>query len=133
MPKLRGHHLLCLHFFKGEGYDKNFVDNLRKVLERTGIEEVDIVEGGDEVCRACSYFKDNLCHYNNRPNEYEIKALDTLALELLNLKAGERISWSEIKSRLPEVFRNWKEGACFECHWLEVCKSTELWRELNEG
>ncbi len=34
MLYLRGHHLICLHFFPGYGYDASFVESLRNVLKR---------------------------------------------------------------------------------------------------
>ncbi|HDL15578.1 MAG TPA: DUF1284 domain-containing protein [Euryarchaeota archaeon] len=59
MLKLRGHHLLCLNFFKGEGYNRNFVDNLRKVLDKAKREEFYIAIGSDDICIACSHLKDS--------------------------------------------------------------------------
>lgn len=53
MVKLRGHHLICLHFFKGEGYSKAFVENLREVVKRAENRTLEIVTGGDDVCAAC--------------------------------------------------------------------------------
>ena len=32
MAKLRGHHLICLHFYEGEGYDEPFIKSLEKVI-----------------------------------------------------------------------------------------------------
>jgi hypothetical protein len=34
--KLRGHHLICLQFFKGEGYSKIFVENAKQIVENWG-------------------------------------------------------------------------------------------------
>ncbi len=133
MLKLRGHHLLCLNFFKGEGYNRNFVDNLRKVLEKAKRKEFYIAIGSDDICIACSHLKDNKCNFNNMQNEEKIKGLDTLALNLLNFKAGERIMWSYIDSKLPDVFTDWRDEACSECQWLETCSSTELWRKLGQS
>ncbi|HDL14582.1 MAG TPA: DUF1284 domain-containing protein [Euryarchaeota archaeon] len=62
-----------------------------------------------------------------------MKGLDTLALNLLNLRAGERIMWNHIDSKLPDVFTGWEDKACSECQWLETCSTTQLWRKLNEN
>lgn len=34
MIRLRGHHLICLHFYRGEGYSREFVENLEDIVRR---------------------------------------------------------------------------------------------------
>ena len=31
MIKLRYHHLLCINYFKGYGYDEDFINNMKKI------------------------------------------------------------------------------------------------------
>ncbi|HDL01563.1 MAG TPA: DUF1284 domain-containing protein, partial [candidate division Zixibacteria bacterium] len=31
MVRLRAHHLICLHFYRGEGYSEGFIENLETV------------------------------------------------------------------------------------------------------
>jgi len=45
--KLRGHHLICLNFFRGEGYSEDFIKNIYSVMKK---EKVEIVKGADDVC-----------------------------------------------------------------------------------
>jgi len=45
--KLRGHHLICLNFFRGEGYSDDFIRNIYEVLKK---EKVEILAGPDEIC-----------------------------------------------------------------------------------
>ena len=88
-PKLRGHHLICLQFYRGEGYSEDFVKNLESVLEKARERGVLIVEGADDVCRSCPYLIDGKCSYKEGAEE-EIRYLDMLALTLLGLSA-ERV------------------------------------------
>ena len=53
MLNLRGHHLICLNFFKGEGYDEVFIKNLEKILSKMEKENIKVVEDFDDVCKSC--------------------------------------------------------------------------------
>ncbi len=117
---LRGHHLICLHFFHGEGYGPTFVENLRQILKRLEKRRGLVIEGPDDVCRACPHLKENYCSFQPKANE-EIEYLDNLALSLLKLKPGEPFLFSRIKRVLPEVIEEWERKACLECHWSYVC------------
>ncbi len=62
--KLRGHHLVCLHFFKGEGYNPEYIENLREILRRAEAgEEIEVSSGVDDVCRMCPNLKGEICFY----------------------------------------------------------------------
>ncbi|MEM0302011.1 MAG: DUF1284 domain-containing protein [Archaeoglobaceae archaeon] len=117
MHRLRGHHLICLHFFKGEGYDEEFKKRLREILKNISV--VEIVEGVDEICEFCPH---NLGYCNYHPEaEKEVKELDNLALRLIKLEIGSKIGWSELKSKIPSVLEDWKNFACRNCEWRVVC------------
>lgn len=126
MIKLRGHHLICLHFFQGEGYSKRFIVNLKgiiKNLERgnqlKGV-KAKVVEGTDVVCEYCPHLKRNLCAYEPGA-EQKIQSLDSLALKLLEIKKGDAVFWEKIKTRLPKILPKWQEFACLDCDWKKVC------------
>ncbi len=76
--KLRGHHLICLNFFRGEGYSDDFIKNIYSVV---GKEKVEIVEGADDVCSRCPYLKENKCS-NNEYTDEKILLQDKAALKL---------------------------------------------------
>jgi len=86
MLTLRGHHLICLYFFSGKGYDAPFIENLRDVLKRAEDEEIEIISTADNICTKCPYLKDYKCIYDNNAYE-EIREMDETALKLLNLTA----------------------------------------------
>lgn len=129
MISLRGHHLICLHFFKGEGYDDAFVRNLREVIARAAGGGVRVKKGADDVCLACPHLRAGKCGY--KKGEAVVKRLDALALELLKVREESHVDWLELEKRLPRIFLEWRNKACVECDWLGVCRSTELWRSLD--
>ncbi len=120
MVKLRGHHLICLHFFKGKGYSKDFVENMFRVMEEAEKSEVEIVDGIDDVCAACPYNSDGFCTYSENADE-EVRRLDEFALKLLNVR--NRVKWEHLKCRIPEIIQLWKEKACKDCDWNNTCFS----------
>ncbi|AKG91858.1 hypothetical protein GAH_00810 [Geoglobus ahangari] len=125
MSRLRGHHLICLNFFKGEGYSEDFVENLRRVVSDS---EIEVVFGADDVCERCPYLKDGVCSYSESAEE-EVTELDQMAYRLLSTYPGQRTTWHEVKEKLPEIMRTWKEFACSECDWKTVCEEHEEWKK----
>jgi len=128
--RLRGHHLICLHFFSGEGYSPDFVENLSKVLKRAEAgEQIEICADADDICTACPYLKKGQCLYRDDSDE-EIREMDKAAIEFLQLKSRSYISWPEIKMRLPEIFTFWAGKFCGGCGWLTVCRKNTAFAGL---
>ncbi|AGK60794.1 hypothetical protein Asulf_00783 [Archaeoglobus sulfaticallidus PM70-1] len=123
--RARGHHLICLHFFKGEGYTEEFVDNLKSFLENVRKQEIEIVVGADDVCIACPNLEDGICN----KGEEDIMELDLLAMNLLKVKPGDRVGWAEVESKLDEILKIWKRYACFDCEYSHVCGKDERWKQ----
>ncbi len=126
MVKLRGHHLICLHFFRGEGYNEEFVSNLKRVLEEAE-KEIVVISGADDVCVVCPYLVDGICRYSEDSDEH-IAELDRLALKLLNLQHGSRLKWDDLKEKIGKILPEWKKYACSECDWRKVCEKAEGWQ-----
>ncbi len=123
--RLRAHHLICLQFFKGEGYTEEYVENLKSILERVKEEEIEVIMGADEVCNPCPHLKDGICE----KGEEQIAELDLLAMNLLKVKPGDRLSWEYAESKLPKIIGIWKRYACFDCEYAEICSKDERWKE----
>jgi hypothetical protein len=124
MVFLRGHHLICLHFYRGQGYQRDFVENLERVLKHAESEGVTVTEGPDDVCRACPYLEGSFCSYSETSEE-EIREMDRKALGLLSLSPGDNALWQGIKEYLPEVLPVWYDSFCSSCHWLQACRGAE--------
>lgn len=132
MLKFRGHHFICLNFFLGEGYSKDFVDNLNRLMERANAgEEIKIVEGADDVCGFCPSLINGLC----RHDEEEIRKADRIALKKLGFAVGEKIKWEESRRRVKEISRDWLYAFCEGCYWEQLCemvKTSFFWTEPKE-
>ncbi len=115
--KLRGHHLICLNFFRGEGYSDDFIKNIYSIIEN---QKVEVVAGPDEVCKKCPSLVANKCENDDYTNE-EILFQDKEALRLLGYKAGDITNWEIISTRLPLIMDEWKSEFCLNCRYLKVC------------
>lgn len=131
--KLRGHHLLCLHFFTGEGYNPEFIENLKEILirARSG-EEIEVCSGVDDVCSMCPFLKERRCHYAKHA-ENEIQKMDRDATKLLKIEPGMNVVWSDMQERVKGILRTWMEDYCRNCNWRKVCEKTSLYQEINEN
>lgn len=129
MPRLRGHHLICLHFFGGEGYSKEFVENLKSVLATAGRRPVEIYEGPDDVCRKCFHLKNEVCGFSDCADE-EIRKMDQRALDLLRAVCGTKALWEEIRQYLPRIFGEWYTSYCRSCGWRKACENNGFFRDL---
>lgn len=127
MIYLRGHHLICLNFFNGEGYNRAFIENLKEILLRARKEAIEVVEGADDVCGKCPFLIDGICK-----DEEEIREMDKVALDLLKRKFGDILYWSELDNMLPEIFSLWYRQYCIPCGYLEICSETFLFNSLRK-
>jgi hypothetical protein len=121
---LRGHTLLCLQGFRGEGYSEPFVKNLTEIhddLLHHPDRVVTVVEQPDAVCGACPHQAVTGCELNGSGSEADMRAQDHTVLMRLGLRPGLRLTWREILTRirryvsgddLPEI--------CGSCRWLPL-------------
>ncbi|RLI85071.1 MAG: DUF1284 domain-containing protein [Archaeoglobales archaeon] len=121
MVRLRGHHLICLQFYRGEGYNQDFIKHLFNILERVQYEDVEVVEGVDEVCSVCPYNSGNACVYSDSTAELKIREIDELAVRLLSLSPGSKVKWDEVRKKVGGILGTWREKVCKFCDWNKVC------------
>jgi hypothetical protein len=134
MVRLRGHHLLCLLTFVGEGYTPSFTRNYRRIAERlSGGEPIEIVEGPDDICRPMLGLPDAHCR-NESIHERDRHALGAIA-DLLGFPLGAGSVLVLDGDRLAGLRAAFAAGtirtACDECEWSSLC--TRIAREAFEG
>jgi len=131
--KLRGHHLICLHFFRGEGYNPEFIANLNGILNRAEAgEEIEVYSGADDVCKMCPYLKEGICFYD-KDTEAEIREMDRRAIRLLRLRTRWRVKWLDIREKIPQIFCEWAREYCKDCNWRTVCEKENKYRRMVKG
>ncbi len=129
--RLRGHHLICLHFFHNEGYTPDFITNLEKLLKRAEAgEDIQICSGPDSVCLSCPYLKNHLCSFESNA-ETAITEMDAKAIQLLKLKILERVNWQHIREKIPIVMPSWATLYCRGCSWKAACEKDDQFREYS--
>ncbi|MEE9524906.1 MAG: DUF1284 domain-containing protein [Thermodesulfovibrionales bacterium] len=129
---LRGHHLICLNFFRGEGYDEAFIDNLRHILNRVKEEEITVTLDADDVCTACLWLKEDRCEFDENSCQ-EMREMDAKAMELLGLSSGDNVRWNTIREKLRSIFTDWFSLYCRECDWKAACEKDRQFEALKDA
>ena len=130
--RLRGHHLICLHFFQGKGYHPEFVENLTHLLNKA--QDGDMIKvhsGPDDVCKQCPYLRNRICSFSDNA-EAEIQDMDRTALELLQISTNEQFHWDRLKDKIPGIFETWVEKYCTSCSWKAVCTVSDAKKQLAQ-
>lgn len=130
MPKLRGHHFICLHFFNGEGYDVEFIKNLKNLLKAAKSADVELCRGADDICNKCTHLKGGICKYDDGAEE-EIQKMDAKALQLLECVSEKKMKWHDVREKLPMIFPEWYISFCLDCDWRNICGKSELFHEVK--
>ncbi|OAP40815.1 2Fe-2S ferredoxin [Sinorhizobium glycinis] len=124
MVRLRGHHLLCLLTFVGEGYTPAFTRNYLRIAGRISSgEAIEIVEGPDDICAPMLDVPEAHCR-NDSTLDRDEKALAAVADLLgLSLTPGSILRLdSERLERLRAAFAAGSvRAACEECEWAQFC------------
>lgn len=122
--RLRAHHLLCLLTYVGKGYTPAFVANYQRVVRRLDAgEEVELVDGPDEICAPMLGEAD--CHCDNA----SVLTRDAQAMAAVGallgqpLAAGHRMRLDA--ARLAPLRAGFSAGtiraACAGCQWTGLC------------
>jgi uncharacterized protein len=122
--RLRGHTILCLQGFRGEGYSPGFIENMAAIHEAlTNHPEswVEILASPDTVCAACPHRNPSGCTLNGAQSEEEMIAQDHVVIKRLGLQVGSRIRWLDILERIRQsVAGDDLPSICGSCRWLPL-------------
>lgn len=136
MVNLRGHHLLCLHGFRGLGYSPEFVENMRQVhdlLRESPETEVKVLTSPDDICSACPHLAHGNCAKNGDESERRISDKDSEILGRLTLSPGSVLSAYKLFSLATEEFGGRMEEVCSSCSWFPMgwCEEGIRARTMN--
>lgn len=120
MLRLRGHHLLCLHGFRGRGYSLDFIENMQTIRDRL-IEspelQVEVLISPDMICESCPNLSDNKCIGAGEGSEAHISAKDAFVLSSLSLEAGAVVSAGQLFAETANAFCTGLADVCSKCEW----------------
>jgi hypothetical protein len=120
--RLRHHHLLCVQFFRGEGYDRRFVENMTSLVSALRSSEeltVHLSTSCDDVCSCCPHLVAGECEYGDSVLRKDRRVARFLGFpEEGAFPAGPL--WKAVGERLRTI--DSLEGICGECEWLDLCE-----------
>ncbi|MBO8157371.1 MAG: DUF1284 domain-containing protein [Bacillaceae bacterium] len=125
---LRGHHLLCVHGFRGMGYSSEFVQKMQQIVEEIRNTDLDfpvqVIAGLDETCFSCPHKGEGYCNKSPESNAH-VLGMDRRVISHLGLEDGQVYQKSElVKAVKKYVEPEDLDELCKGCSWLEygVCK-----------
>ncbi|MCI5903197.1 MAG: DUF1284 domain-containing protein [Blautia sp.] len=130
---LRPHHLMCLAFFKGNGYSDGFSAHMQEMLEHFQKNpRVRLVLQGDEICSACP----NQRGGKDCVSADSVRKYDTAVLEACRLKEEEERNFMELAALVQREIMDpeKREAICRDCQWNELCRNTpSRWENIPPG
>lgn len=125
---MRGHHLLCVHGFKGMGYDAKFIQKMENIVmdirDLSKDFNIKIVAGFDDACMACPNKGEKECKAGEGANDH-VLSMDEKAILHLGLEKGKTYKKSELLALTAQkVSPSDLDYICARCLWLSygVCK-----------
>lgn len=125
---LRPHHGLCIHFYGGKGYSKEFTDNMSLLI--SGIVDSSIVTMSNQMDRICS------CCPNNKLDKCvtaeKVQRYDDKVLRLCGFHYGDKVSFKEFsdKIRTQILDKNMLYKVCSDCEWFCICSRNNINKNL---
>jgi hypothetical protein len=126
---IRGHTLLCLQGFRGEGYDPMFTAHMAAIHQRLNHQRtllVKVVVKPDTFCHSCpNLSEEEGCRLHGVGSETKMIAQDREVMQRLGIQDEEVLSWEMIVQKISEKMKPaMLDGLCGKCPWLPLgyCK-----------
>lgn len=121
MINLRPHHILCTRFFNSDGYSKDFILHMGKIvalLNEQPDQTVNLVLHEDDVCLHCPNNKKG-CFWNEKVVRY-----DAAVIKKLEIHTGE-VKWKETREKSLAKIKKPQDlyEICGDCEWFSWCGS----------
>ncbi|ACL69273.1 DUF1284 domain-containing protein [Halothermothrix orenii] len=126
MVQLRGHHLLCVQFFQGLGYSKEFIQKMYELLKK--IEEpstrILLTTSCDYLCQACPWHNEYTCTISSPSEELKLVERDKAVLSYFGFEEHQLITAGLYKKRVDLLLPKLDlKKICGNCRWFEICNS----------
>lgn len=121
---LRPHHVLCLRFYRGEGYSSTFSEGMAAIARSLSCGEaiVRITSGVDDICKNCPRACDGVCLDEEKSARY-----DKLTARIADLKQNDTFTWADLQARLNKTVFTGDQfsSICRDCTWAYICHSIQ--------
>jgi len=123
--RIRAHHLLCTQGFQGYGYDENFTNHLKNIIEKFKTQPdttIQLVSEWDAICVKCPNLMEEKCQMDET-SDLRIKKMDKNVLKAIDVPQNAIIKYSAAIEKINDTFKNRSqlENICGNCRWIEVC------------
>ena len=120
LVRVRGHHLLCLLAYTGEGYSPEFQKQFVRMVDAYKDPEtlLEVVDSPDDACTACPHLAAAGCRSEMDGPEQEVARLDRQVLDALGLTPGNYLA-GEVHRRLRSLGMDDLKALCSACSWFE--------------
>ncbi|HIV19821.1 MAG TPA: DUF1284 domain-containing protein [Candidatus Merdivicinus intestinigallinarum] len=121
--ELRAHHGMCLTFFEGKGYSREFAEHMQAIydgMKRNPMLHITAKE--DVICQKCPNLQNGVCEMRELVRNYDRKVLD-----LCGFRENSEISWEDFSALVKEkiIGAGKRKSICGDCQWTEICGSKE--------
>lgn len=116
---LRPHHGMCLFYFAGHGYNREFTAHMSQLKAELALEtSIQLLAGTDAVCAACPNNLEGLCE---KPEL--VAAYDRKVLALCGLKEGQILPYGVFAELIQEhiLKKGLRKNVCGNCQWSDYC------------
>ena len=137
MLELRPHHIFCMFFYMGFGYNKEFVDNMNIIEKRlfmSSNEIIRIIKRCDDICAKCPNKQKGNCN-----EEEKVIKLDNNMINEFGLEENKEYRFNEI---INNIYKKINQGnllnVCNDCKWFKdgtcsvdkICNQSIKWTSL---
>lgn len=117
---LRPHHGLCIRFFEGKGYSREFTEHMGRTIERLQKDGcvVLITDKEDEICRECPNLSKEGCISGEK-----VKRYDRIVMEMTKVSCGRELHFQELQKLVEEqiIWPGKIHEVCEDCAWALIC------------
>ena len=130
--RLRGHHLLCLLAFSGDGYSDDFVAQFARLeaIYRSPDSIIEVLIYADDACAACPHGSPDGCRSAVDGPEQAVKELDRAVLDLLAIEPGRHRA-ADLHARLARAEHQAVHATFKACSWYGKTNCQELILEFT--
>ena len=133
MLLLRPHHINCIFFYKGLGYNDDCVTGMNSVLsliKNTPNVKINLIVNCDNLCARCPNMLTNKVCISNE----NVTKLDHNTLKVYDLKENQEYTFTEIINTIYKNFDRAKfHKICSSCNWYKegVCNDTIILAQIK--